>query len=291
MDNPKSESKKLIPIYLQQLFLNKTDKNHYIRMPDILKYLEYKNIYADRRTVYSAISLLNTAGFEIQGVQEKGGYKYHHINRTFDTTELKFLVDSVASSRFLTKSKSTELIEKIKSLGSTFDNDILNRNILISQRIKSMNNKVLKNLDTINVAINSNIQIQFQYMKWNWQKKLEFTRDGSFYNVSPFAIMLSDDRYYLISFNAMHNTIYHYRIDKIHNINLLNKPREGLDLFKNFNIAHYSNITFNMFGGKREYVKLRCRKNLANVIFDRFGEDINIRPDFDDTKLAGREQW
>lgn len=57
MKDNKSESKKLIPLYLQKLFLEKTDKTHYIRMPDILSYLESKNIFADRRTVYSDISL------------------------------------------------------------------------------------------------------------------------------------------------------------------------------------------------------------------------------------------
>ncbi len=58
MNKEKSESKKLIPLYLQKLFLEKTDKTHYVRMPDILSYLESKNIFADRRTIYAAISLL-----------------------------------------------------------------------------------------------------------------------------------------------------------------------------------------------------------------------------------------
>ena len=102
----RSESKKLIPVYLQKFFLEKTDKNHFIRMPEILSFLETKGIYADRRTIYSAISLLNTAGFEIVGIQEKGGYKYHHPNRTFNTNELKFLIDSVAASKFLTISRT-----------------------------------------------------------------------------------------------------------------------------------------------------------------------------------------
>lgn len=119
MEKEKSESKKLIPLYLQKLFLEKTDKTHYIRMPDILSFLESKNIFADRRTVYAAISLLNYTDFEIKGVQEKGGYKYHHPSRLFNTNELKFLIDSIATSKFLTEKKSKELINKIKFLGSS----------------------------------------------------------------------------------------------------------------------------------------------------------------------------
>ena len=113
-----SESKKLALLYLRDLFLEKTDKTHFIRMPEILSYLEDKNIFVDRRTVYTNISLLNQSGFEIVGIAEKGNYKYHHPSRLFNTLELKFLVDSIAASKFLTEKKSKELITKVKTLGN-----------------------------------------------------------------------------------------------------------------------------------------------------------------------------
>lgn len=75
MASDKSESKKLALLYLQDLFLERTDETHFIRMPDILEYLAEKNVFVDRRTVYTDISILNQAEFEIVGVAEKGGYK------------------------------------------------------------------------------------------------------------------------------------------------------------------------------------------------------------------------
>ena len=162
--NKNSDSKKLTLIYLQNLFLKKTDKTHYLTMKDILSYLETKDIYVDRRTIYNDISLLNYSGFEIIGVKEKGGYKYHHPQRLFNSDELKFLIDSVAASKFLTERKSKELITKIKSLGSTFDSVTLNRNVLLGKRIKSMNDKVFKNLDSIYLALAFNNKIEFQYI-------------------------------------------------------------------------------------------------------------------------------
>lgn len=279
MTKEKSESKKLIPIYLQQLFLEKTDKTHYIRMPEILSFLENRGIYADRRTIYAAISILNSADFEIVGVKEKGGYKYHHPKRLFDTNELKFLIDSVTASKFLTERKSKELIGKIKVLGSIYDHDLLNRNILLSKRIKSMNDKVLKNLDTIYSAISGNLQITFQYMKWTPEKKLTYVRKGELHSVSPFGVTLTDDNYYLIAFNSKYQNIRHYRIDKMRATKLSSDAREGFELFKNFNIAEYSKKTFGMFGGKEESIRLLCSNYLAGVFIDRFGEDVSIRPD------------
>ena len=162
MSKGTSDSKKLTLIYLQQLFLEKTDKTHFIRMPEILDYLAEKEVFVDRRTIYTDLKLLNYTGFEIVGVQEKGGYKYHHPSRLFDTNEIKFLIDSVAASKFLTEKKSKELINKIKTLGSNFDNEALNRSVLLGKRIKSMNDKVLKNLDIIYAALSNNSQITFE---------------------------------------------------------------------------------------------------------------------------------
>lgn len=273
----KSESKKLIPLYLQQLFLEKTDKSHYIKMPDILSHLETKGIYADRRTIYDAISLLNYIDFEIVKVKEKGSTKYHHPKRLFNRNELKFLIDSIAASKFLTNKKSKELINKVKSLGSDFDSLSLNRTVLLDKRIKSMNDKVFKNLDGIYAAIAANRQIAFQYLHWNPQRQL-VSKTGKEYIVSPFAVSLSDDNYYLISFDSNANELRHYRIDKMQSVIITEKERERKDLFQSFNIVDYSRKTFAMFGGKEETVTLEATNNLAGVFIDRFGEAAAIRP-------------
>lgn len=276
----KSESKKLIPLYLQQLFLEKTDKTHYIRMPEILSFLESKGIFADRRTIYAAISLLNSIDFEIVGIQEKGGYKYHHPKRLFDTNELKFLIDSIATSKFLTEKKSRELINKVKSLGSNFDRQSFNRNVLLDKRIKSMNDKVFKNLDIIYAAIAANRQISFAYLHWNPKRKL-VSKTKNPYIVSPYAVSLTDDNYYLIAFEGNLNELRHYRIDKMQATKITEQAREGESLFKSFDILDYSQKTFGMFGGREETVTLEAANSLAGVFIDRFGESANIRPNFD----------
>ncbi len=275
----KSESKKLIPLYLERLFLEETDETHYIRMPQILSFLETKGIYADRRTIYAAVSLLNTIGFEIVGVQEKGGYKYHHPSKLFRASELKFLVDSVAASKFLTEKKSKELINKIKSLGSKFDGQSLNRSVLLNKRIKSMNDKVLRNLDHIYAAIAADRQIAFQYLHWNPQRKL-VSKTGKPYVTSPYAVTLVDDRYYLIAFGGSRQELRHYRIDKMQSVKPIDGKREGRSLFQSFDIVDYSRKTFGMFGGKEETVRLEVKNDLAGVFIDRFGESAGIRPNF-----------
>lgn len=45
MDKGISDSKRLSLIYLQELFLRKTDETHYVKMPEILTFLETKDIF------------------------------------------------------------------------------------------------------------------------------------------------------------------------------------------------------------------------------------------------------
>lgn len=282
MSENKSESKKLALLYLQELFLAKTDKSHYIRMPEILDYLAERNIFVDRRTIYADISILNQIGFEIEGVQERGGYKYYHPSRLFDTNELKFLIDSVAASKFLTEKKSIELINKIKTLGSSYEAAALNRSVLLGKRIKSMNDKVFKNLDLIYLAIECNSKITFQYMRWNTKRKLDFLREGKRFIASPYAVTINDDNYYLVSYDERTEGLRHYRIDKMQSIKLSDETREGSDIFKSFDIVEYTQKTFGMFSGKEEIVTLSVPNSLAGVFIDRFGDSVYIRPNFDD---------
>lgn len=273
-----SDSKKLIPIYLQKIFLEKTDKTHFIRMPEILAELEKKGVTADRRTIYTNISLLEAVDFHIEGVQEKGNYKYHLPERTFDSNELKILIDSVAASKFLTEKKSRELIKKLKTLGSTFDNESFNRRVLIDKRVKSMNDRIFKNLDSIYAAISTNSQITFQYMRWNPQRKFDILRSGKEFAASPYAVSMSDDNYYLIAYDTRTKGLRHYRIDKMQSIKLTYEAREGKEHFEAFDMVEYSKKAFGMFAGKEETVSIEAPNLLAGVFIERFGDSVRIRP-------------
>lgn len=273
-----SDSKKLIPIYLQKIFLEKTDKTHFIRMPEILAELEKKGVTADRRTIYTNISLLEAVDFHIEGVQEKGNYKYHLPERTFDSNELKILIDSVAASKFLTEKKSRELIKKLKTLGSTFDNESFNRRVLLDKRVKSMNDRIFKNLDSIYAAISTNSQITFQYMRWNPQRKFDLLRSGKEFAASPYAVSMNDDNYYLIAYDARTKGLRHYRIDKMQSIKLTYETREGKEHFETFDMVEYSKKAFGMFAGKEETISIEAPNQLAGVFIERFGDSARIRP-------------
>ena len=73
-------------------------------------------------------------------------------------------------------------------------------------------------------------------------------------------------------FTDKHDKILHFRVDKMSNIivteEIAAKPKT------HFDIAEYTNKTFNMFGGDNERVELLVHNSLIGVMIDRFGKDI-----------------
>ena len=83
--------------------------------------------------------------------------------RAFELAELKLLVDAVQCSRFITERKSNELIAKVESLASMPQARALQRQVYVSGRVKTMNESIYYNIDTLHSAISSGKQITFCY--------------------------------------------------------------------------------------------------------------------------------
>lgn len=278
MANRKGENQKLKMLYLVKIFCEETDDLHALTMPQIVAKLAGYGVNADRKTLYEDFKLLREFGIDI--IAEKSGHShYYHIgSRDFELPELKLLVDSVQSAKFITDRKSQQLIKKLEALVSKYEGSKLHRQVLISGRIKTMNESIYYNVDKIHEAIGSNRQIRFKYFDYNLKKEMVARYDGRWYQFSPWALMWDDERYYLVGYDAKHESIIHYRVDKMTEIGIVDEPREGQESFKKFNIAHYTNTLFGMYAGDETKVTLEAANNMINVLIDRFGKDIIIAP-------------
>mgnify|MGYP003188040108 FL=1 len=123
--------------------------------------------------------------------------------------ELKLLVDSVAAAKFITEEKSNELIKKIEHLTSKHNATMLQRQVYVAGRVKSMNNGIMENVDAIHTAIAENSKISFQYFQWNVKKEAELKWDGKRYEVSPWGLSWDDEYYYLIGYDSDAGIIKH----------------------------------------------------------------------------------
>lgn len=278
MAERKGENQKLKMLYLVKIFSEETDDNHCLTMPEIIGKLASYGVNADRKTIYQDIAELQKYGLDILTEQEGRNFYYYLGSRDFELAELKLLVDSVQSSKFINEKKSRELIKKIESLASRHDASQLHRQVLIAGRVKAMNQSIYYNVDKIHAAINSDRQIRFRYYDWNLEKKLQPRYDGKWYQLSPWALMWDDEMYYLVVYDAKHDKVTHYRVDKMKEIEILEEAREGKDAFREFNIARYTNSLFGMYAGEETKVTLEAENDMVGVMIDRFGKDIIIVP-------------
>lgn len=275
---PKGTNQKLKLFYLIKIMQEKTDEEHGLTMPEILKELEAYNVTAERKSIYNDFSTMGDLGLEVVSEQVGKTYYYHLVSRKFEMAELKLLVDAIQSSKFITAKKSNELIKKLESLTSNYEAKQLQRQVYVSGRIKTMNESIYYNVDEIHTAIASNKKIKFQYFQWNIKKEMELRKDGEFYEISPWALTWEDENYYMIGFDSAENIIKHFRVDKMLKISCLNEKREGKSVFGKFDITAYAKKNFGMFAGEEQSVKLQLRNELVGVVLDRFGKDIMIIP-------------
>jgi predicted DNA-binding transcriptional regulator YafY len=279
----RGENQKLKMLYLVKIFSEETDDEHRLTMPEIISKLESYGVNADRKTLYQDFELLRSFGVDLIAEKEGRNYYYSMGSREFELPELKLLVDSVQSAKFITDRKSSQLIRKLESLVSVHQAKQLHRQVIISGRVKTMNESIYYNIDKLHEAINANKQIKFKYFDWNLNKEMVPRYDGRWYQRSPWALIWDDEKYYLVVYDARHGSLTQYRVDKMMEIRIVDEPREGREAFSKFNIAHYTNSLFGMFSGEETRVTLEAENRMVGVLIDRFGKDIIIAPVSDTT--------
>ena len=269
----RSANQKIKILYLMRILLERTDDDHGMTLEEISNALWECGVEAERKTLYDDLEVLRVFGLDIEKRKGKT-VRYHVVSREFELPELKLLVDAVQSSKFITHKKSNELIKKIESFTSRYEASQLQRQVFVSNRIKTMNESIYYTVDYIHDAINSNVKVSFHYFSWNVKKEKALRHNGDRFVISPWALTWDDENYYMIGYDHISGLVKHYRVDKMLNIQLTDEKRDGAELFKNFDMAVYSKETFGMYGGKEQTVTLRCNNRIAGVIIDRFGTNL-----------------
>ena len=274
----KGENQKRKLLYLMEIFLRDTDEEHPLTSAELIQKLDACGVSEDRKTLYRDMDELRLFGMDIVSQRTGHVYAYYLGQRQFELPELKLLVDSVQSAKFITERKSRELIHKLEGLVSRHQGVQLHRQVVMSGRVKADNEGIYYNVDRLHEAIGAGVQIRFQYFRWNLQKEMELRRDGAWYQVSPWALMWDDENYYLVAYDGAEGRIKHYRVDKMLRISATETRREGEEAFRAFDMPRYTKSLFGMFGGAEREVTIQAKNELVGVLLDRFGREISIAP-------------
>lgn len=273
---PSSPNQRTKLLHLMKIMLDKSDEQKPITMQEIISELAAYDIHAERKSIYNDLEILRQYGLDVITVKTKTrGYYIGH--RQFELPELKLLVDAVQSSRFITEKKSEELIAKLSSLTSQAQAADLKRQIFVTGRPKSFNEQAFYSVDAIHAAVNGEKKITFKYFDYDVQKKRMFRKDGATYEVTPVTLCWDSDKYYLVAYNAEHNELRNYRVDRMSDVKVSDIKGNDFDKSK-FNIAEHIKGMFGMFGGDVVRATLAFDNSFVNVALDYFGKSTRITP-------------
>lgn len=261
----------MLPIYILEVLKKYSDQKHQLRQKDIIHFIhnDYNENF-ERKSISRCISELMDLDYDI--VYENG---YYLDNRTFDKSELSFLIDMVLNSNVLSHKQARDIINKCLIDESNYLKRSIPKIHNVSRMNYHSNPEFMLNIEIINEAIELNKKISFDYLEYGLDKKLHLKRKRK-YIVNPYELVASLNRYYLIGNYDRYDNLSNYRIDKICHVEILDETRKPLS--SSIDLPRYSLEHLYMFSGKSVHVKLKFQNHIIDQIIDWFSTECTIQP-------------
>ena len=279
---PSLEPKKLALLRIWQILQKHSDYEHPLTQEDIIKYLENEyGIEMERKAVGKNIADLRDAGIDI-GSRRAGSYIE---SREFEDSELKLLIDGVLQSKHITARHSKDLIEKLCGLSNKYFRSHVKNVYSVNDWSKTENQALFYNIDVVDEAIATGKQVQYDYNKYGVDAKLH---KSSFQRVSPYQLILHNQRYYLMGYSDYWGNMTFHRLDRISNMRIYDKPATLITNVKGYeNGIDFKQIASTMpymYTDKPERIEFIADEYIVDQIVDWFGKDIRMSTLPDDEK-------
>lgn len=259
-----------------------SDEENPLSASKLIDMLGEWGINAERKSIYSDISVLKEIGCDI--VTSKGPVSggYFIASRKFEVPEIILLIDAVTSAGFITPKKTKSLVEKLKSLVSSGQAESLVGQVYVDSAVsKCSNEEIYIIIDHLHEAISRGKKVKFAYRRRSVDVKNMKKHTEKTFIVSPYALIWKDDHYYLICNNEKYDNLMNLRIDRMKKLEITQESRRPVEEVSSysgeFDAQDYSQTMFNMFSGDKCVVTLRCALKLQEEMLDRFGVSIPLK--------------
>lgn len=278
---------KLKLLYIMRMLEEETDSEHGLTMQQIITRLEEEGISAERKGIYRDIGLLKDFGLKIETYQ-RNPVEYALSQRDFSLPQLMLLVDSVESCKSLTKRQADMLEGNIKSLASTSQQELLDRRINVVDRVKSKNDSVFGEIDTIHEAMRTRRKVSFRYMHYDVHGRRRAQDGGKTRLVTPLDISYDDGFYYLGAWSDADGDFREYRIDRMSNLTVSDEKATSNEQTRQRSQKDDDYQAFGHFRNqsKKIIATLSVRGDKVEIIMDRFGERAQIWADGENAKAT-----
>ena len=269
-----SETKKLALLRILEILQRETDESHPLTHGEIVQLLKNDfGIEIERKAVGRNISLLLEADYDI--VTTKRGV---YLNASkYEPSEIRMLIDGVLSSQHIGHSHARSLIEKLASERNKYFRKNIKHIHALSEYSRGDNLEVFYSIDIVHDAIEVGKMVEYDYNKYGPDKNLHKT---SFQRISPYQLILHNQRYYLMGYSSYWGHMCYHRLDRITNMKISERPAvpiREVDGFRDgINYKMLTTAMPYMFSDAPVTVEMLAVEWIVDQVIDWFGKEIKI---------------
>lgn len=302
------QPKKLILFNILDILRRYTDENHKLSQKEIEEILEKEyEMKVDRKTIKTSLMNLEEFGYELEyseslrpvknkktgEIEDSFILSDFYLQRDFQDSELRLLIDSLLFSKHLPYGQCKELIDKLEKLSNKYFQSRV-KHIAMMPQDRTDNKQLFWNIDVLDEAISHNKKVQFKYIDYHADMTQSAKKDKNgkerIYVVSPYQMAAKDGKYYLICNYDFYDDISNYRVDRIVDIELLEENAKPFETLKGSNgqrldLAKYMSEHVYMYSSDTCRAKLRIVNAMIIDVIDMFGKDVRFY-DQDETHVS-----
>lgn len=196
------------------------------------------------------------------------------------------LIDGVLSSKHITAKHSKDIIDRLCGLSNKYFRSNVKHIHSVNDWYKTDNQALFYNIELIDIAIEEGKQIHYDYNKYGVDKKLH---KSSHQYVSPYLMILHNQRYYLMAYSEYWGNMVFHRLDRITNMIVSDKkatPIRNVPGYESgINYKELSSAMPYMYTDRPEYIDFIADIGIIDQIIDWFGSDIRIAKIDDESKV------
>lgn len=268
-------NKKLSIFYVLNVLKEYSDENHLLTLDQIAeKIYSMYGMQCERKSISTNIDSLIDLGYDIVRSRRSGNYL---ASREFEPSEINYLVDAVFSSKSLDSTHAKEIADKLTAMLSKYNRRNFSYIVNANQITRTDNKQIFYNIDIINEAIENNKKISFTYKRYYVDK----SKKANKLYVSPYFFVNNQGKYYLVcSFNSR-DDMANYRVDNMHDIQVVDSPRRKITTIPGFekgvDMSAYANSNIYMLNPTTVRATIKILNDYAeNYVVDWFGDKVNF---------------
>lgn len=287
MEKYTMKPKSLALLAILQILREKTDENHHLRQVDIAHYLKEEfGIEMERKAIGRHLEALEEADYEL--MRSYDGVWLLNPSGFMDA-ELRLLIESVMASRHINSTHSKDLAGRLAGLSSEYFESRMDNVYKTGEQNKTESPNLFYNIERVDEAIVKGCKISYVYNKYGVDGRLHTSHS---YTVSPYQMILHNQRYYLMAYHDTWNDVSFQRLDHMTNMTLLeDQPAREMRTVKGYESGTVDFLFTNtarpyLYADEPQRIEMIVKEKVVDQVVDWFGKTAKMKEQADGRVLV-----